>query len=322
MRHLLLGALILVGACGGSARAPAPKNVIAAPPAATDYAKLLTDPLAFLPIDAEVVLSVDFAQVRRSPLWRTYGPRLLASSEGWLARIKAECNIDVVREVSGMRLAMRKPGTKETDGVLVVRGFEREPLMACTEKTSKKVTRDGELLIGRDGDDTFVMQFVDPTTLVAQIGPQTTKASFRAVLASGSPLRNSPVFSEMFGKLDAQAAAWFLFNGNGELFKNTGLQIKGMYGSVGLKDGLTASGRVRFPDAAQAAQVTQMAQAQIAGFSSMVTRLDLAADQAEMTVELAMTEQQVSSILSMFTGMLGGGGGPTSPVPPFVPRSN
>jgi len=95
--------LLVAVACAACYRDAAPP---AAPPEPPRHARTAADPLAFLPADAELVVSVDAAQLRSSALWQKVQPALTAKLGDMLAAFAAECGYDPVAAVKRITLGI------------------------------------------------------------------------------------------------------------------------------------------------------------------------------------------------------------------------
>jgi len=314
-----LAALVLVAACfksGGSGGGAAPSNKAAA--AGPDYSATLADPVGFLPIDSEIVFSLDAEQLRRSPVWTMLEPKLLAAAGSDLEMFRLVCGFDPVASVRGITLGIKNLKQTTPDGIIVVAGLDRERLVACMAKAqandpSIQVSSGGVVTITpKTKDDTpVVFGFVDATTAVAMIGAATTPARFAAALAGGAPLRKSPVFVELLGRINLEASMWVVINGNSSVFEQAaslGVKPKAIIGSVKLEAGLDANLRVTLATPAEAQQITTMAQGQLGMAQGFFEKLEVTADAADVVVLGVMTDEQLRNVMSLLNGMMGGGG--------------
>ncbi len=316
-RPLVVG-VVLLTACfnsGGSTSGTTPSNK-AGGRGGVDYSATLADPVGFLPIDSEVVLSLDAEQLRRSPVWPMLETKLLAAAGRDLMRFKTVCGFDPVSSVRGITIGIKNLKQDTPDGILVVSGLDRVRLTDCMAKVRKdgdtavQVAADGTVTIAAEGagGSPVVFRFVDDSTVVAMIGPATTSASFAAVLASAAPLRKSPAFAELVGRINLEAALWTVINGNSTVFEQVaalGVKPKAIVGFVNLTTGMDASVRVRLSSAQEAQQLTTMAQGQLGIAQGFFDKLEVTADGADVAVLAVMTGAQLQSMLSLVNGMLG-----------------
>lgn len=319
MRYrLLLAGVLLLSACfksGGSGGAGTPSNT-AGGRSSVDYSATIADPVGFLPIDSEVVLSLDAEQIRSSPVWAMLETKLLAAAGRDLMMFKTVCGFDPVTSIRGITIGIKNLKQETPDGVLVVSGLDRVRLTACMAKARKEgdkavqVAADGTVTIAAEGagDSPVVFGFVDDSTVVAMIGPATSSASFAGVLAAGSPLRKSAAFSELVGRINLEAALWTVINGNSSMFEQAaalGVKPKAIVGFVNLVAGMDANIRVRLSNPQEAQQLTTMAQGQLGMASGFFDKLEVTADGADVAVVAVMTAEQLQNMLSLVNGMLG-----------------
>jgi hypothetical protein len=323
MRHrLLLVGVLLVGGCykGGSGGAATVTPTTTAR-ASADYTATLADPVGFLPVDSEVVFSLDAEQLRGSEIWRMLEPKLWASAGSDLAAFKVVCGFDPVSAVRGITVGVKALKQDTPDAVLVVSGIDRARLTDCMARTSKEgekgvaLHKDGVITIAGDAKDPshVAFAFVDASTVVAQVGPLASHDSLLAILKSGAPLRKSPAFVELIAQVNLEASLWTVINGNSSVFEQAaalGVKPKAMFGSVGLTKGLDASVRFRLSTPQEAQSLTAMAQGQLSIASSFFEKLDITADDADVVIIAVMTEAQLQNMVSLLGGMLGGAASP------------
>lgn len=316
MRLLLAGVLLLT-ACfkSGGSGGGTPSNTAGAR-AAVDYSATIADPVGFLPIDSEVILSLDAEQLRRSPVWPMLETKLLAAAGRDLMLFKTVCGFDPVTSIRGITIGIKNLKQDTPDGILVVSGLDRKRLTDCMAKARKEgdkavqIAADGTVTIAAEGagDSPVIFGFVDDSTVVAMIGPATTSTAFSAALAGGSPLRNSPAFGELVGRINLEAALWTVINGNSSVFEQAaalGVKPKAIVGFVNLTTGMDASIRVRLSSPQEAQQLTTMAQGQLGMAAGFFDKLEVTADGADVAVIAVMTDAQLQSMMSLVNGMLG-----------------
>ncbi len=313
-----LAGMFFLTACfnsGGSRGGTTPSNT-AGGRGGVDYSATIADPVGFLPIDSEVVLSLDAEQLRRSPMWPMLETKLLAAAGRDLMMFKTVCGFDPVTSIRGITIGIKNLKQETPDGVLVVSGLDRTRLTDCMTKARKdgdkavQVATDGTVTIAAEGagDSPVVFRFVDESTVVAMIGPATSSASFSAVLASGAQLRKSPAFGELVGRINLEAALWTVINGNSSVFEQAaalGVKPKAVVGFVNLVAGMEANVRVRLSNPQEAQQLTTMAQGQLGMAQGFFDKLEVTADGADVAVVAVMTDAQLQSMLSLVNGMLG-----------------
>ncbi len=271
------------------------------------------DELAFLPLDAELVFGLDARQLFASPLWRHFEPRLRSEIGGSLRELEAACGFDPFATMRGVTLGLK--ASEPIDGVIVVRGLDRDRTMGCIQRALSPRARvsieRGVVTVSGDGpkDPPVLMTFAGRSTLVVA----TSRGRLDAALASGAPLRRSRAFLELWQLVDAKQAMWGIVNGTSSAFdalSSLGMRPRAILGSVGLAAGLSLTARVRLGTADEAAQLAQLAQTQVGMLKSMADRVDLGAEGADFTVRLDMTAAQLEAVAGLLMGAMGPGGMP------------
>lgn len=300
MRALLVGAVL----CGCYREAPAPAPTPHAPIAKPNLA--INDPLGFLPVESEVVAVVELRSLRASQLWKRFEPAVLARIKPALDEFKTLCGFDPLVTVRRISVGFRDFGAGKPTGVVVVKGIERDPAMRCMQRmhdgapTGSAIER-GVVTIPADPPIAFT--FVDGATLVALIGPGASPAGLGAVIARGTPLRGSPQFGELFGKLQLGDPLWFVLDGKSKLFDNASMlsvfRPRAILGSVNVSNGLAVAARVRLDTADEATNVTAMVQGQLGMAATIFEEIAVSAEAEDMVIQIRMTEEQIQAVLTM-----------------------
>ena len=296
----------------------------AAPPAAAGGAisGQMGDDLSLLPVDSEVVLGLNFAQLQQSALWKQFAPKLMDKMSKGLADFKAACGFDPLDAFKSVALGMKGLGGSTPDGAVVIHGPDKAKVMGCMDKAKaeaakngSEVTVDGDVVIIKDkkGEST-AFTFVNNNTIVGTMGASGTKDGVMAAAKGGSALKSSPAFVDMYSKVNTQDSLWFLMNGNSPVFNKMGgmgVKPKAIFGSVNITDGLTVDVRVRLSTPDEATQLANMAKGQVTNpqVKQMFDKLDVVADGADVKVGVAMSSQKLQSLIAMVGGMMGGMGG-------------
>lgn len=293
---------------------PAPAPV--GPPArAPRVNPAIYDPLGFLPMDAEAVVWIDVSQLRASALWKTLEPKMSANAGDVLARLRTQCGVDLlpsVRQiVMGLKALGEEPGPS---GVFVVRGLDRKAFWACMEHLAKAdprvtIANDVVLVKGGPGQNPAAFTLAGASTLVSVISPTASPEELARVIKGGAPLRASPAFVEMLGRIETQRTAWFALNGNGKLFDKIaalGIRPTSFSGSVDLANGFTAAARVRLDSEDSARNLAGLGQAQLGQVKALVDEIELSSEDADLVFRVVMTQEQLESIVRMF-GVFAGG---------------
>lgn len=349
IRHgWLVAALALgftVGACkkdGDKKETPAtgdktaekPSDKSAEKPAGQTTGPIATNPnaddLSLLPVDSEVVMGLNFAQLQTSALWKKFvEPQMMkGDTQQKLAEFKDKCGFDPMAAVKSLSIGIKGVGADKPDGVIVVHGTDKTKVLACLDKMKDEAAKDGST-IEKDGDviniknkhgDNFAFTYVSDDTLVAVMGTNANTAGVKAAASGNSALKTSPAFVDMYSKINTGDSLWMLMNGNSKAFDKAaalGFKPKAVFGSVNVTDGLTVDLRVRLDTPDQAVQIANMAKGQAAQFVKMVDKLDIVADAADVKVSVAISNQKLEALIQNLAGMMMGGmgGGPSGGAP-------
>jgi hypothetical protein len=279
------------------------------------------DDLTLLPLDSEIVLGINFAQVTQSSLWKQFvEPKMMTGEmQSQLAEFKAKCDFDPMASFKTVSVGLKIVGEKP-DGVIVVHGVDKAKAFACIDKmkdeASKEgteVTRDGDVLVvkGKTGDPAAVM-FVNDNTAVVALGDKGNAAGVKQVAQGGSTLKSSPPFLDMYSKVKTGDSVWFLINGNAKFFEKAaaiGAKPKAMFGSVNVTDGLALDMRLRMDTPDAAAQIANMGKAQVQQAAKMFDQIDIVADGADAKITVVLSNQKLQALIQQVGGMFGGLGG-------------
>jgi hypothetical protein len=278
--------------------------------------------LALLPVDSEIVMGLNFAQLQQSSLWKQFVEPMMMKGDFQtkLTEFKTKCGFDPLSAVKTVSIGMKGVGAPKPDGVIVIHGAEKAKVMDCFEKMKAEAKKDAE--ISQDGDvitikpkqggDPVAFSFVNDTTAVMVMGANANKDGIKAAAAGTSTLKTSAAFVEMYSKINTQDSLWLLMNGNSKAFDKAaamGFKPKAVFGSVNVTDGLTVDFRMRLDSADQATQIAQMGKSQAAGAASMFDKLDIVNDGSDVKVSIALSNAKLQSLIKQFGGMMGGMGG-------------
>jgi hypothetical protein len=280
------------------------------------------DDLALLPVDSEAVMGINFSQLQASPLWKKFVEPQMMKGEfpQKLGQFKAKCGFDPMTAIKSLSIGMKGVGGDNPDGVIVVHGAGKKESLDCFDKMKDEAAKSGDE-ISRDGDvvlvkskkgETVAITFVNDTTAVAVVGPNASKDGVKKAAQGGSALKSSPAFVEMYGKINTQASLWMLVNGNAKVFDKAasmGVKPKAVFGSVNVTDGLSVDVRMRLESADQATQRANAFNGQLAGFKSMVDKLEVGNDGSDVKVSVAMSQQKLEALVKNLGAMFGGRGG-------------
>jgi hypothetical protein len=285
--------------------------------AATAPAAGTSDDLSLLPVDSEIVMGLNFAQLQKSALWKRFVEPQLAKADVQekLTKFKDACGIDPTAAMTSLSLGMKGVGSDKPDGVVVMHGVNKDKSLACldkfkaeVEKDGAKLTTDGDVvMVSKNGGDTVAFTFVNADTLVAVVGPNANPAGVKTAAAGGSALKTSPSFVEMYGKIKSQDSLWLLMNGSSKAFDQAagmGFRPKAVFGSINVTDGLTADMNVRLESPDKATQFAGVINAQSAQVKPMVDKLEVSSDAADVKISLGLSAAKLDQLITTLSAFL------------------
>ena len=278
--------------------------------------------LALLPVDSEVVIGLNFAQLQKSALWQKFvAPAMMKpEQQKKLEEFKAKCGFDPMASVQSISMGLKNLGGDTPDGVVVAHGLPKAKMMGCldaykaeAEKEGTTVTTDQDVILVKDKrGETVAMSFVDDDTLIGVMGANANPAGVKAAAAGTSTLKSSPTFVELYSKINTGDSLWVLANGNSKAFdplSALGSKPKAIYGSVNVTDGLALDLRARMETADQAQQLATMANSQAQAVKPMVDNLEVKNDGSDVQIKVALSTQKLEALAKQFGSMMGGMGG-------------
>jgi len=113
---------------------PTTPDVPATPPAKIKQATNVDD-LGLLPVDSEMVVGVNIAQIQTSPMWKDFlAPRVMSDEvKAKLDEFKTKCSIDPLQAVKSASIGFKDTASGK-EGVAVVHGLYKAKVMACADK--------------------------------------------------------------------------------------------------------------------------------------------------------------------------------------------
>ncbi len=165
--------------------------------------------LAYLPINSDVVVTLDAAAVRSSGLYTRLAPKMLAQISSEMAEVKKHCGFDPVTQINGITVGLRPAASADQKpvGVIIAHGLREADITKCfnglsaEEQNEIHLRKDGAVWTFGEAEMSAVFGFVAADTLlivldanVAALGP----AEFVKATSSESSVLSSPGF----------AAAW------------------------------------------------------------------------------------------------------------------
>jgi hypothetical protein len=319
MRTFSLVLVVASMACYREAAVSPSLGPSAAPPIANKSAPRAEpvasrDVLAYLPVDSEIVMRLDVKRVRASELWAEYEPMVVAALGVKLTEVRDKCGFDPIGAIDSVTFGLR--GASGKDGVIVLRGWERDKLMACLEAEraggdTSLVANDRGILTFRSKDGKqHVAGFADRSTLVFHLSSHATSEDMRVLLRGGAPLRRSPTFLALYERLSRDVAVWFLMTGNAGVLRalpSSGPKMRGMYGTIDVGASVVAAAHVLMDDVNQAAQIAVVLDQYLQQARPMFDRLRATSDGDVITIECELSSAQLRTLaglaFSMFAGL-------------------
>jgi hypothetical protein len=296
-----LAVLALISGCYTAPAAPAESPAPVAQ--VSGHARTAADPLGFLPIDADVVVSLDTGALRQTALWSRLEPSFMERAASTIERFRTACGFDPVPQIEHVALGIRHLDTPHKEAVIVVGGIQRSQLMSCVSRAmrsatlSARVERNVVVLAKETDGQPVAFAFADARTFVMLVGDRAAGAQgLRDILDAGAPLRGNEMFMDLFGRVDVRRHAWFYVDGRSKLLEGIGamgVHPRAIFGGVDMPAGATAKVFVRMPTASEATTLVTMVQGQLAAVRSLVEKLDVTAEDVDVVVDLALTEDQL-----------------------------
>ena len=302
--RFLLAALALV-ACHRAPTSTAPTNKAPTP----DYQATATDELAFLAIDADMVVGINFIELRKSQMWASFKPQI----DGMMKQLDQQfgsCGTDLPQTLEGVTLAVKLVDSNRIDGIIVMHGAEVAKAVDCgiadVRKQGGQVTVDrGVTITQSKGTNTKAgMMVIGGSTVVMQLHPQASHDTLVGVLDKGVPLRQSAAFMKMYNRRERGAAVWGMANGNASLFEEFGnLRPRGLDGTMIVTDRLKVAMRVAMTNPGDAAQVQRELDKVKPQLAAFVDRFDAQTAGEMVNIDVEMTEGQIRGLFAMLRGV-------------------
>lgn len=290
--------LLALVACGGSAPPVAPSNKAPAP----SYGAALEDWLGFLPIDSDIVVGIDGAQIRKTQVWAELAPKIEKGLASDLDQLRTACGFDPFQTVDRISVGLRAVERDKLIGVVVVHGVGAGT-MGCVRTRFGKggtVTDDKGVLVIDTHPDMRTAWTVIGSTLIVDLDPQAGHDSMQVVLASGSPLRGSKAFMDLYGGIEKGASLWGVVNGKSKMLDELGaMRPRNTKGTITLSDRIVIAGDVVFdaPDVAQ--QVEALVKGTFQQVHQWIESSDTRVDGSTLVVKAVVGPLQLSQLLQM-----------------------
>lgn len=280
------------------------------------------DDLSLLPVDSEVVIGINFAQLQSSSIWKQFvAPKLATADLAGMQKFKALCGFDPLESLKSISIGLKDLSGNNPNGAIVVHGYDKTKSMTCfdkdgvsdVEKDGSKVTIDGDVVMIKDKSGKQMgFTFVNDSTALAVIGPDAaTKDGIKKVAGGGGALKTSATFVEMYGKINTGDSVWMLMNGNSPVLSKMGamgVKPKALFGSLNITDGLAVDMRLRLSSPDEVTQFVKMAKGQTDNpqVKQMFDKLDVTADGSDAKFSVGMSAAKLQALIGMVGGMMGG----------------
>jgi hypothetical protein len=260
-----------------------------------------SDQLAFLPIDSELVFGVDVAQLRSSPLWKRFEPQVVHSMGKDYDEVRAACGFDLLDAGTYFTIGLRFTDEDHISGVAVARGMPSKVMDCIATKFGKggEVTRDRGTIVQRE-NRTNIAWAMAGDALVVHIDAQAGHDSLERVVASGAPLRNSPMFMSLYDRLDHHAAVWGAANGASralEFLRDE--RPKSVSGAMKVTDRIDWTTTLRMPTAAAATKIRDELQHDLDKAQGFVNALDMKVAGDTLTVRVVADGDKLDSLFAL-----------------------
>lgn len=302
---LLLSSSVALAACGGGGVKPATVGSRAggAAPVSVEH------PLALLPADSDLVVTIDVAALRRSSLFATYGHVVReAIVPGFAA-----CDHDPFAELTTVTAGVPMSSTL---AVFVVRGLDRARTLEClrtsTIETRTEAIFDGEdVLLQNQSGHANLLRFLDASNAVIQGSQGPTRQTLDQALTVGAPLGANPQLVAALARLRPGAVLSMVTVPGSPLIderfgQQLGAPVHALAISLHVTDVVSMHLEVELLDAASAAAVAEGMRPQIAGLRQLVERHDLRTDGPRLLIDVTITEAQLKVFVDLVKTMAGG----------------
>jgi hypothetical protein len=306
---LILALAVPLAACHKDAPTQTTPSNKTEPPAANATAQ---DVLGFLPADAEMVGGIDGVALRSGSLWQQHEPQILEGLGEKYARVRQECGFDPIKQVERITFGGKLVTGDKIEGVLVVRGVPGAKILDCLTKakgTNDEVTNVGGVMtmIDRSEGMRITATVVADNTLVATIAPVESTMKLDAVIASGTPLRNSGMFMNLFNRREANAAIWGMINGNSPILAQAaqaGAQPKSIDGTLVISDKFDGNVRAMFGTPDEAANIQKQLEQVVQMIKGQLTTADVVATGDTVSMHVVASDQQIMTLMGMMRGFM------------------
>ena len=285
---------------------------------------------ANFPADSEVIFGVAFAPVRDSALWQNYRDMVLSvvDGDGELAEFEQACGFEPFAKLDSV--VFGGPTADDDRMVVVVSGFSRDEVEACAKGVAEaegeefSITADGDLAQYSMGGDEVWVAWLDDSTLMTGGRADSDKEWLEARASGADGLaEDSPLAQLIEAHVDRTSGVWFGMIPaddspiGGGMAAAGGSPPEAVYGAVAPGEGLAISAGVRFGSADEAQELLTQSQMMMQGMKmqmgdlgKFVDKLEMSTDDADVLVNISLTEAELTELVegvgAMFGGMMGG----------------
>lgn len=295
---------VLTAGCGSAPRpAPAPVQNEVKPSGPS-----LADPLALLPADSDVVMTIGVASLRESPLFAKYREVV----RNFIVPGFADCKYDPFDDIDTVSIGL--PMSAEL-GVFVVRGLDRDKTLDCLRtsktETNTDVVFDGDLVsLNNKSGHSNLLKFVDAKNAVFQGSTGPTRETLAKALLVGAPLRENKAFVAAHQSV-APGAAFSMLSLPGapglaeRLEAKIGAKVSQFAATVHVTDVVSGRVTVVLADASTATTFVENMRPQLEAMRQFVERYDIHADGPSVVIDLVITETQIQAFAELAKSMMG-----------------
>lgn len=210
---------------------------------------------------------------------------------------------------------------------MIVDGFGRDELSKCISaialKDDKKITLAQEgaftVVTSDNKSENMTMAWAGPTTMI-MVPSQGSKEFLQARLDGVSSLKDNEAFVTVAGKANQAAPIWFAgaFKNDSSIAQGLaqlGERPTGLYGSLGLANGLDLDVGVSFESAKAATSILgkvkpflSIARAQLGVNAALLDKLELATVGADMVMALKLSDVDLETLQALAAPMMSGFG--------------
>lgn len=290
------------------------------------------DDLNVVPKDSDFVVGIDLGKLRSSALFKEYGTKFLEQATKDISEFKAACGFDPVETIKTLSMGIKMlDGDKARGSIVFHTSAPRDKIKACLEKSKADAEAKGTKIV-IEGDIAYItpkndeahvaVTYLGGDGVVALINNQPwTKDTVTLALAGKGSVKDSKPFMDSYKAVKKGQTLWFYVNGESQFAqqaKGAGLDATAVVGSLNVSDGLSAEVRARLKSAEEATKAATMMEQQMGQIKMMVPNVSAKAEGSDVKMNVDMSNKEIKSLMSMFGGMFGMGGG-AAPMPEAAP---